>query len=307
MSIKPKCPLTGSENIECVQTILVSDLAKLYWQERKIDIVSDFDTEIIELFYNEDIGFYFFWPFKSGSSDFYQQLTVSPNYEKDKNEYKFAAKYIKPLDKVLDVGCGWGWFRRYIPEAKYTGTELSQYSVNKCLENGINCKNQKIQDIAKENKKYDVAVSFQVLEHVDEPKEFFKACVDSVKSNGLVIISVPNANSYMSVMQNNYLNLPPHHVSWWSIKTFCYLASLYNLEIVDIELDKAQSMSPIFRAYFKKKMDTLLYRKYSIVRTKLYDKVLNICFSVFGKIHPKLDEKLSPNGHSLTIVMKKRR
>ena len=40
-----------------------------------------------------------------------------------RREFDVAAGYVKPQDRVLDVGCAFGGFRDLIPQARYTGLD----------------------------------------------------------------------------------------------------------------------------------------------------------------------------------------
>ena len=53
--------------------------------------------------------------------------------------------------------------------------------------------NTTIQDHAAANKeKYDVVVSFEVIEHVTEKEDFVKHCVECVKPGGSILMTTPN-------------------------------------------------------------------------------------------------------------------
>jgi len=72
------CPLTKNKNLKLIEKISVDELVKLYKMKRNIDIGNEFDHKYIYLFQNEDIDFFFFYPFKSGSKKFYEELNPDP-------------------------------------------------------------------------------------------------------------------------------------------------------------------------------------------------------------------------------------
>jgi len=303
---KFKCPLSGEENeLEVVNIFKAKDLAKLYKKKRKIDLSDEFTENEIKLIKNKKLNFHFFVPFISGSSNFYNGLTLTSKYSIQKREYQFASKYIKDSDKVLDVGCGWGFFKSYIPNSDYLGIEFSKESKQKCEERNIKVTSTLIEDMPKDNK-FDVVVAFQVLEHIENPIGFVKSMRDVTKENGLIILSVPNVDSFNSLQENNYLNYPPHHISWWSKDSLVYLAHQLDLEIVDFEFDKLESTSLYYSISLKQKFNKIFNRGDSLIRDNPFDRFLNLGFAIFSKIFAKPAPELMPNGHSMTFILKKK-
>ena len=62
---------------------------------------------------------------------------------------------------------------------------------------------------------YDAVTSFQVLEHVTEPASFLRACVKALRPGGRLLLGVPNNDSFLGLLEDNWLNMPPHHMSLW--------------------------------------------------------------------------------------------
>jgi cyclopropane fatty-acyl-phospholipid synthase-like methyltransferase len=301
-----KCPLSGEKDeLEVVYSFKAKDLAKLYKKNRNIDLSDEFKAEEISLVKNKKLNFYFFSPFVSGSSNFYNGLTVTSKYSIEKNEYLFASKYIKESDKVLDVGCGWGFFSSYIPKSDYLGIEFSEESKQKCEERNIEVTSTLIEDMPKDNK-FDVVASFQVLEHIENPMGFVKSMKDVTHDNGLIILSIPNVDSFNSLQENNYLNYPPHHISWWSKDSMLYVARELDLEIIDFEYDRLETTSLYYSISLKRRFNKLFNRGDTLIRDNPFDRFLNLGFSIFAKIFPKPEPALMPNGHSITFVFRKR-
>jgi 2-polyprenyl-3-methyl-5-hydroxy-6-metoxy-1,4-benzoquinol methylase len=301
------CPLTNQvTDIELIDTIKTKDIIDSYYLQRNISINNEFNSDEIYLLKNNMLNFYFFYPFISGSSEFYETLTKKPLYSSEKNEYLFASKYIKDNYSVLDVGCGWGWFKSYIPNTNYLGIEFSQKSIEKCRENNIDVTSTLIQDMAKSNKKFDTVVSFQVLEHIEDPIGFIESMIKVTNENGLIIISVPNVDSYMSIVENNYLNLPPHHISWWSKETLLYIRDKFDLELIDIEIEKQKDFSYTFIVYWKNKFNKFFGRKKKFIRNGKFDRRINKFFRLLSKLMPTPEHEILPNGHSITVVFRKK-
>jgi len=82
--------------------------------------------------------------------------------------------------------------------------------------------------------RFDVACSFQVLEHVSDPAGFLGGCVKLLKPGGRLLISVPNSIGFIRLADNDLLNTPPHHVTRWSKFVFESLPRYFSLELQKI-------------------------------------------------------------------------
>lgn len=103
----------------------------------------------------------------------------------EKYEYSYAQKWIAQNQKVIEIGCGKAAFAKYIPYAHYTGLELSTDAKKMAQENGIEIQNIPIQDYAKKRpNSYDVACSFQVLEHTSDPYSFLQSQIEILRGGG---------------------------------------------------------------------------------------------------------------------------
>jgi SAM-dependent methyltransferase len=80
--------------------------------------------------------------------------------------------------------------------------------------------------------RFDVACSFQVLEHIADPRAFLLESLACVRGGGFLIVSVPNANGYMRYA-SDLLDAPPHHVTRWPRRSLRHLATLFDLELID--------------------------------------------------------------------------
>jgi 2-polyprenyl-3-methyl-5-hydroxy-6-metoxy-1,4-benzoquinol methylase len=91
-----------------------------------------------------------------------------------------------------------------------------------------------LEDHAIENEnKYDVVCSFQVLEHIANPRSYLINSLKVLKDGGKLIIAVPNNNPYIfkhDILHT--LNLPPHHAGLWNKESFENIPKFFPLELV---------------------------------------------------------------------------
>ena len=105
---------------------------------------------------------------------------------------------IKPNQKVLDIGCGWGSLAIDIAKStncEVTGITLSENQFNYCVKKAkdLNLENQvtfKLIDYRELNEKFDRIVSIGMFEHVGRKfyKKFFKQIEKLLNKNGVSLI-----------------------------------------------------------------------------------------------------------------------
>jgi len=122
----------------------------------------------------------------------------------DKNN-KIIRDIILPLVKeanvIFDSGCGTGVLVRYIsqcfPKKEVYGMDISPLGINIGKQKAIKYHNCKLilGDIVNtgfENGKFDLIISYQVVEHIIEPEKLFKEIYRLLKPDGKFYISFPN-------------------------------------------------------------------------------------------------------------------
>lgn len=211
--------------------INVSDLNQLYERQFGIDIRRFFSGTETHLAKVEPHGFYQFTSARSGDDLFYVELMKKLVYNNVRDEFVEAATHVSPDLKVLDVGCGPGWFSD-VCKGHYKGIDLNPDAVTIARSKGRNVVLEKLEDQAAGG--FDVVTMFQVLEHVDQPESFVAAAARCVADGGKLIIATPDMEGYIGSSVNHLLNYPPHHMSWWSADSIGSLmrANGFNIDSV---------------------------------------------------------------------------
>lgn len=223
---KHTCPVCGANTVGTVETVKGEELVRSY-RRKGIDVAAYLEA-VASISLHKcttcDVGFFF--PPIAGDADFYEQLqTHDWYYQDEKPEYAAAKQWIDEGSNVLEVGCGKGAFRSWLPASvNYTGLEFNDEAVRKARQAGLDVLKEPVETHAGNGKKYDVVCSFQVLEHVEEPGAFFHACAQALKPGGKLIVAVPSQDSFLSVAANSPLNMPPHHLTRWSDRALTNLA-----------------------------------------------------------------------------------
>ena len=179
----------------------------------------------------------FFDPKLAGDSELYRQLQkLEYYYMSEKWEYLKSLKFVNSIGSVVEVGCGAGAFLDLLFKQKCVdglGLEMNPDAANVAVIKGRRVIQSDLARFAvKYAAEFDVVCHFQVLEHVPDPYAFLENCVKLLKQDGLMIVAVPNGNSFLRYCPDSLLNMPPHHISVFSSKTMVMIARLFNLKLV---------------------------------------------------------------------------
>lgn len=153
--------------------------------------------EMIEKFYKTSAN-YEFW-----SKVIYPNSRESRRETLHKQRSNFiidaAEKYLltDSIQNVLEIGAGTGDTLSVLAQSLKVPIDTCAIEPNLSMhealkKNGI----APVESIMSlHGKKFDIVIAFEVLEHFLEPTDFFKICNQTLKKNGLVVLSTPNAYS----------------------------------------------------------------------------------------------------------------
>jgi 2-polyprenyl-3-methyl-5-hydroxy-6-metoxy-1,4-benzoquinol methylase len=265
-------------------------------------IVSSIDK--ISVYKCQKSGYQFYYPFEiTGDSKFYEELqNIEWYYMPWKWEHKVCDKLIKENSKILEVGCGKGDFLKQVnlqhQDVKCVGLELNKSSVYSA--DKLEILNKSIEDFSVSNEgKFDIVCSFQVLEHISFVKSFLQAKIRCLKDNGLLVISVPNNDSFIKYDKINVLNMPPHHMGLWTDKSLQKIGAYFNLELLEIIYEPLQEYH--FEWYFSLVLKKFTGKFFSRIITKGIN--LLKLRSVIKKYLNYRANKIK--GHTILVVFKK--
>lgn len=113
-----------------------------------------------------------------------------------------AHHFSRPLQDltILDIGCGGGLICEPLTRlgAQVTGIDASEKSITVARTHAdlmrltIDYQLATAEDLAETNKRYDVVLALEIVEHVADVAGFLKACCTLVKPQGILILSTLN-------------------------------------------------------------------------------------------------------------------
>jgi SAM-dependent methyltransferase len=199
----------------------------------------------------------------TGSEMIYRSLqNFDWYYMPDKWEYQVALKEFSDCKDILEVGCGFGDFIKSGIEAglNIRGIELNGAAVMAAQKSNLPVERLDLKEAANlYHESLDGVCSFQVLEHVPNPKDFIQWSIQMLKPGGKLIYCVPNSESFLKY-QYNLLDMPPHHMLQWSEFSFRALEKIFPIKLEKLIFEPLAQyhVSAYLATYAKRFRATLL-------------------------------------------------
>lgn len=234
-------PVLENKNAQLIRKINFESIVRQYRHRYGVDINAHLESpapKVAGLYRCSVTGYEFFYPPSlAGLSSFYEEMQSFPWYYVPwKWEHEIAKSLLKNGDRILEVGCGVGFFLKKISEdlnVNCTGLEFNAKARNTGVFSNI--LDESIQEHAAQNSDtYNMVCTFQVLEHVYNVDRFITACCAAMTPGGLLVISVPNNDSNIRYDKRNVLNMPPHHMGLWRAGSLASLVNHYPLVLEGI-------------------------------------------------------------------------
>jgi 2-polyprenyl-3-methyl-5-hydroxy-6-metoxy-1,4-benzoquinol methylase len=157
---------------------------------------------------------------------------------------QFVPHIAEKRGAILDYGCATGGFLDEAKKSGWTckGVELSEFAATRARESfGLDILNGDLFDSRLQRSNFDVLTMWHVLEHVISPKDILCRARDLLRSEGMLLVELPNWNSIGRIIRGNkWAQLrPPEHINFFTPRTLCN-----TLERLGFRIEKAVSVYP---------------------------------------------------------------
>ena len=160
--------------------------------------------------------------------------------EISRRELAFVLKHLKPNAKVLEIGCGPGFFTRELVKRAESvmATDISEKMVN-ALQKRVSASNLStmcvdVYDLDKvpHYGEYDTVVCMRALCHVDDAGRGLSKLRGAIHPQGNVIFDLLNDFSYIH-FGRKLLGRPLRHTKYYPVKTMRKLIEQAGFEVTD--------------------------------------------------------------------------
>jgi len=156
-----------------------------------------------------------------------------PVYLEHLARYRFARGYVAG-QRVLDIACGVGYGTSLLAEAgavPAVGIEIDAASIAYAERRYgktpnvrfVQASASRLVEVAPGP--YDVCVSFETIEHLEDPEQFLRDVARVLTAQGLLIISTPNRYLYCPENYDGLRPRNPFHRREWTVQEFLRLLS----------------------------------------------------------------------------------
>lgn len=146
-------------------------------------------------------------------------------------------KYITPESKILDAGCGYGDFVKFLNKKGYKnvlGIDISDSCIKKAKEKRLNVEYRNILDENKDfENKFDFVVFSHTAEHILDFNKSMEKAKSYLKNGGRIYAEFPDSKKYLDVDFVPYFFYTYEHTLHFSEKTFENISRAFNLELID--------------------------------------------------------------------------
>ncbi len=154
---------------------------------------------------------------------------------------EFAAEFPEFKDKRIgDIGAGFGLFleelKKIWPESNLCAIEPSVDMVKICKEKGLKVVPKMFEDLSEEDGKFDFLCSFELFEHLNNPRVFFEKANSALEKGGYLLFTTLNGKGFdIQLLWEKHKNVnPPHHLNFGNPKAFKIILQATGFDIVSI-------------------------------------------------------------------------
>ncbi|MCG3121297.1 MAG: Ubiquinone biosynthesis O-methyltransferase [bacterium] len=132
---------------------------------------------------------------------------------------------LKPNGKLLDLGCGRGYFLATAREHGFevTGIDVSARAIEYARRSfGVEATAKTLDELQKDSQKFDVITLWHVLEHFTDPVSTLRKIKNLLQENGVCCIEVPNLHSLKFMLSRSKWeggNHPRYHRTFFTSTT----------------------------------------------------------------------------------------
>jgi 2-polyprenyl-3-methyl-5-hydroxy-6-metoxy-1,4-benzoquinol methylase len=130
--------------------------------------------------------------------------------------------------RLLDVGCGDGQLLQTAKDEGWdaAGIDLSESAIVLCHRRGLAASKTDFFDRSLDEKRFDVIIMSELIEHVPSPQRFLKRAEELLEANGVLYLTTPNFGSLARrMLGETWSVIHPEHIGYFERSTLRKMAS----------------------------------------------------------------------------------
>ena len=146
-------------------------------------------------------------------------------------------KYVAPPARLLDFGCGWGFFLGVAREQGWTihGLEpLPGHALYTRGKVGAEVVTDILRDDTYPDDQFDLITAFQVFEHLPDPAGDLGRLCRALRPGGFLLVEVPNIDTWgVRLLGKRHRHFVPDHLNFFSAESLGRLFLSSGLEVIE--------------------------------------------------------------------------
>jgi SAM-dependent methyltransferase len=149
-------------------------------------------------------------------------------------------RYGVPTGALLEVGGGFGTFCEEMVGlglfSRVVVVEPTPGLAQTCRCRGLEVIEEPIENASFEAGSVDVVVSFEVIEHLFEPRAFVGACAAMLAPGGVFLLTCPNAKGFeIEILHELAGSVDPEHLNYFHPQSLSDLITSCGLEVIEVQ------------------------------------------------------------------------
>lgn len=137
---------------------------------------------------------------------------------------------------LLDIGCGDGQFAAAAMSRGWSasGIELNPPAAEKARARGVDAHQGHVEEVDLGGSTFDLVTSWDVIEHVPNPRLFIEKLVSFVAPGGTIVVTTLNRSSLVSrVFRGRWTMIVEDHYTYWDKKSLTEAFSRAGIPIAE--------------------------------------------------------------------------
>ncbi len=151
---------------------------------------------------------------------------------------EYCATYGIPTGTLMEVGPGFGTFSALAAACgrfgKVMAVEPTPELAAACRERGVTVIERRVEDLQNQGLHVDVALAFEVIEHLFEPGRFLSAMAAQLSPGGLLVLTCPNGLGFdIELLGAASLAVDAEHVNLFNPDSLGHLVTACGFEVLE--------------------------------------------------------------------------
>lgn len=220
-------------------------------------------------------------------------LTRRQNMKKARFFLRLAGLEQEAHPKIAEIGCSTGNLLQGFVDCGCTvlGVDISEQAISEARKKGLNLYCGRFEDAELPNEYFDLIISCETFEHMAGLENICKKMRQTLKCNGMLIITVPNdIEGYRRIFfRKIWWMIPPMHIRYFTARSVKNIFTQHGFDVTSVKTSGSvgHDVNSIIRWFMKKwgmrRTQNSRAFKSAMTGIQLLCSPIDMCLNVFNK------------------------